>query len=67
MRTREEVEQAAQVLGADRWNVWMQCGVHTWETLPRTESGEHYCQKCCTIWTADGAIKNVPTQPTTRP
>ena len=37
-----------------------------WQALPRTDSGEHYCPNCCTLWTADGAIKNVPTQPLTR-
>ena len=54
MSTRFEVEKAAHVLGDDRWNVWMKCGVHNWQALPRTDSGEHYCENCCTIWTADG-------------
>ncbi len=67
MPTRDEIENAAHVLSdEERWDIWMQCGVHTWQSLPLTESGEHYCPNCCTIWTADGAIKNVPTQPTTR-
>ena len=66
MPTRHEIERAAQVLSdEERWDIWMLCGVHNWQTLPRTESGEHYCPNCCTIWTADGAIKNMP-QPTTR-
>jgi hypothetical protein len=25
-----------------------------------TDSGEHYCKNCCTIWTPDAAIQNVP-------
>ena len=65
MTTRQEIEKAAHPLSdEERWDIWMQCGVHNWETLPRTESGEHYCPNCFTIWTAEGAIKNVPTQPT---
>lgn len=63
MRTRDEVEKAADVLGDDRWNVWMKCGIHKWQALPQTDSGEHYCPNCCTIWTPDGAIKNVPAKP----
>ena len=67
MRTRHEIEQTAHLLSdEERWDIWMHCGVHNWQTLPTTDSGEHYCPNCCTIWTADGAIKNVPTQPTTR-
>jgi hypothetical protein len=66
MRTREEVEQGAENLGDDRWNVWMRCFIHTWQALPQTDSGEHYCPDCCTIWTADGAIQNVPMKPASR-
>ena len=67
MPTRDEIEKTARVLGdEERWEIWMQCGVHHWQTLPQTVSGEHYCPNCCTIWTVDGAIKNVPTQPTKR-
>jgi hypothetical protein len=67
MRTRQEVEQTAQALSQDeRWNIWMKCGVHHWQSLPVTDSGEHYCPNCYTMWTSDGAIKNVPTQPPTR-
>ena len=63
--TRDEVEKAAHVLGDGRWNVWIKCGVHNWQALPQTDSGEHYCPHCCTIWTPDGAIRNVPTKPAT--
>jgi hypothetical protein len=67
MPTRHELEKAARALSdEERWDIWMHCGVHNWQTLPVTESGEHYCPNCRTIWTADGAIKNVPTQPPTR-
>src|ERR1700681_1137781 len=55
MRTHDEGEKTARVLGDERWDISMQCGVHNWQALPRTESGEHYCPNCCTIWTADGA------------
>jgi hypothetical protein len=61
--TRDEVEQAGRALGDARWNIWMQCGLHNWRALPRTDSDEHYCPNCYTIWTADGAIHNVPQQP----
>jgi hypothetical protein len=63
MRTRYEVEKAAQVLGDDRWKVWMNCGVHNWQALPQTDSGEHFCENCCALWTQDGAIQNVPERP----
>ena len=66
MRTRDEVEKAAHVLGDDRWNVWMKCGVHNWRALPRTDSGEHYCENCYAMWTPDGAIQNIPERPATR-
>jgi hypothetical protein len=67
MTTRDEIEKAARVLGDDkRWDIWMRCGVHNWQALPTTEAGERYCPNCCAIWTPDGAIKNVPTQPPTR-
>jgi hypothetical protein len=66
MRNRQEIEQTARVLRrAERWDIWMQCGVHNWQALPRTESGEHYCPNCCTIWTTDGTIQNVPRKPGT--
>jgi hypothetical protein len=66
MRTRHEIETAANSMSAEeRWRMFLLCGVHNWQTLPTTETGEHYCPNCCTIWTADGAIKNVPTQPPT--
>jgi hypothetical protein len=66
VRTRNEVEKASHVIGDDRWNVWMKCGVHNWQALPQTDSGEHYCPNCCTIWTTDGAIQNVPMKPATQ-
>ena len=65
LKTPDEVEKAAHVLGDDRWNVWMKCFVHTWQALPQTDSGEHYWPNCCTMWTADGAIQNVPLKPAT--
>jgi hypothetical protein len=67
MPTRHEIEKVASALSdQERWDIWMHCGVHNWQSLPCTASGEHYCPNCCTMWTADGAIKNVPTQPQTR-
>jgi hypothetical protein len=64
MRTRHEIEKTARVLSEkERWDIWTQCGVHTWQALPRIDSGEHHCPNCCTIGTADGAIQNVPTKP----
>jgi hypothetical protein len=63
MTTRLEIEKASHVLGDDRWGAWMKCGVHKWQALPQTDSGEHYCPNCCTIWTPDGAIHNVPDPP----
>lgn len=68
MPTRHDIEKTSNLLSnEERWDTWMECGVHTWETLPRTITGEHYCPNCCTIWTGEGAIKNMPTHPTTRP
>jgi hypothetical protein len=64
MKTRQDIEQAAQLLGDDRWSVWMKCGVHLWQALPWTQSGERYCPNCFTIWTPNGAIQNAPMKPT---
>ncbi len=58
--TIDEVKKAADALGADRWMIWMKCGLHDWGALPQTDSGEHYCPQCYTLWTADGAIKSIP-------
>jgi hypothetical protein len=63
MTTRVEVQQASDRLGDVRWSAWMQCGLHNWQALPQTDSGEHYCPNCYTIWSPDGAIHNVPTTP----
>ena len=64
MRTRDEIEKTAHALGDERWEIWMECGVHHGSTLPLTESGEHACPNCCTIWTAEGAIQNARTRST---
>ncbi len=61
--TLDEVKKAADVLGDDRWKIWMKCDVHNWKALPQTDSGEHYCSQCCTLWTPDGAILNIPERP----
>jgi len=66
MKTRSEVEKAAHLLDEERWKVWMNCGVHDWRALPETDSGEHYCPTCWTLWTSDGAILHVPAQPPTK-
>ena len=66
LKTRNEVEKAAQSLGDRRWNVWMKCGVHDWRALPQTDSGEYYCPECWTLWTTDGAILHVPFMPTAK-
>ena len=58
--TIDEVKTAADVLGGDRWKIWMKCGLHYWQALPQTDSDEYYCPQCYTLWTADGAIKNIP-------
>ena len=58
--TIDAVKKAADVLGVDRWKVWIKCGLHDWETLPQTDSDEHYCPQCYTLWTPDGTIKNIP-------
>lgn len=58
--TIDEVTQAADALGADRWKIWMKCGLHDWRALPQTDSHGRYCPQCYTVWTADRAIKNVP-------
>ena len=63
MRTFHEVETAARALGDTRWDKWTKCGVHNWQTLPQTESGEHYCPNCCTIRTHAGTILNRPERP----
>src|SRR5439155_12312313 len=56
MKTRQEVEKAAHLLGDERWKVWMNCGVHDWRTLPETDSGEHYCEKCWTCGLRTGGV-----------
>ena len=66
MKTRSEVEKAAHLLGDERWKIWVNCGIHDWRALPETDSGEHYCPKCWTLWTSDGAILHVPDQPPTK-
>lgn len=67
MPTRHEIEKTSHMLSdEERWDIWMQCGAHQWKALPRMDNGEYYCPNCCTFWTTDGAIKNMPTQPTTR-
>jgi hypothetical protein len=62
--TRSEVERLAKQQFTDdteRWKIWMNCGVHNCRSLPlTTDSGEHYCPNCCTIWSPDGAIQNIP-------
>ena len=63
MRTRDEVEKAAQALGDNRWDEWTKCGVHNWQTLPQTDAGDHYCPNCYTIRTHAGAILNRPERP----
>jgi hypothetical protein len=66
MPTRQQIENTASGLSTEeRWRTFLLCGVHSWQALPTTETGEHYCPNCCTLWTPEGAIKNVPTQPTT--
>jgi hypothetical protein len=61
MRTREEVEKAAQSFQRDeRWLKWTVCGQHPVDSLPVTESGERYCENCCTLWTAAGEMLNQP-------
>jgi hypothetical protein len=66
MRIRTEIERTASGLADERWQLWMACGVHPWQTLPRTDTGDYYCPNCCTIWTPDGAIRNIPERPTTQ-
>ena len=64
MRTRYEVEKAAhQFSTQERWSQWLRCGVHNWRALPKTDSGEHYCTECCTLWTPEGAVINEPERP----
>ena len=63
--TRNEVEKAAQGLhsSGDRWRVWQLCGPHNLAILPKTESGEHYCSSCCTLFSPEGATLNEPERP----
>jgi len=65
MRTNQDVEKTARALGHERWDIWTECGVHAWRALPRTESGDHFCPNCCTVWMAEGAITNILTKPAT--
>jgi hypothetical protein len=63
MRTRHEVEQAAHMLGENRHAVWLNCGIHNWQALPTTDTGDHYCENCCTLWSSAGAVLNPPERP----
>ena len=60
MRTRSQIEKAARRLGDDRSAAWLRCFVHHWRDLPVTESGEHYCEKCFTMWTPKDGVLNSP-------
>ena len=66
MRTRDDIETAARILGDARWDTWTKCRVHNWQTLPQTDLGDHYCPNCCTIRTHAGAILNLPQEPSTK-
>jgi hypothetical protein len=61
--THDEIEQVAQSFHGDRWEYWTSCGSHDWRALPVTESGEHYCIICCTLWDSKGTILNAPSEP----
>ena len=58
---RADIEKLAQTLsGNERWERLRKCGVHDWQSLPMTDSGEHYCPSCCTLWDSRGQILNLP-------
>ena len=55
--THDDVDKAARLRGDIRWNIWRTCGVHNWQTLPHTDSGEHYCPNCYTMRTHAGVMR----------
>jgi hypothetical protein len=67
--TRADVEQAAAVFVAnERRRIWELCGTHAWRTLPTTtDTGDHYCPQCCSIFDATGALLNEPHKEEGRP
>lgn len=60
MMTRAKVEELASNFTGNRWKTWRRCGTHLWHRLPLTESGEHFCPVCFTIWNAKGETLNAP-------
>jgi hypothetical protein len=58
---RAEIESIAQAFSAEeRWEKLRTCGAHDWQTLPMTDSREHYCPNCWSLWDSSGQILNLP-------
>lgn len=63
--TLEEVlALAGRWSNEERYRLWLACGQHDWQSLPRTATGgappPHYCPICLCVWTYTGALINAP-------
>ena len=63
MPTRADVERAALALGDDRHRLWISCLSHDVSVLYPTDTGEMYCGRCRSLWTAGGELLNEPEVP----
>lgn len=64
--TRDEVLKLARSMDErERYNIWKKkCpSPHVLKDLPKTDSGEYYCENCCGVWKPNGEMLNAPTAP----
>jgi len=64
--TKSEVEQLDNQLGTARLILWnTQCpSPHPWHGYPvTTDTGDHFCDKCFTLWSTFGQVLNEPKGP----
>ena len=49
--------------GKERLRIYLLCGQHDWRSLPKADTGNHYCMNCATLFDpANGAVLNIPTR-----
>jgi hypothetical protein len=62
MTLEDVLNRAGQMNGVERWTLWIACGAHQPDSLPRTETGgakrPRYCPTCWTAFSADGVVWN---------
>jgi hypothetical protein len=69
MTLEDVLNRARQMNPAERWTLWIACGTHHPDSLPRTEAGgaktkrPRYCPSCWTAFSADGVLWNPPCLP----